>query len=163
MRTRFLAPLITAMVLGLGVLGYLGVHAALRAHHRSEFAAAEKQLKAMPLPTGVTVAGRTATGSVRFSCPPDPDRRCLHAGANARAVGTMFDRLLRASSDDCGTLPHGVGSCRIVGQIAGRAAYLIVFPHAYVTHGHIPAGAVGAFHDHLYYVGSDMILGLGNP
>jgi hypothetical protein len=107
MRTRFLAPLITAMVFGLGVLGYLGSHAAQHAHHRSEFAAAEKQLKDMPLPAGVTVAGTTDTGSVRFSCPPDPDRRCLYTGADARAVGTTFDRLLRTSSDDCGTLPHG--------------------------------------------------------
>jgi hypothetical protein len=159
MRTRFLTPLIAAIVLVVGVLGYLGV----QAHHRSVYAAAEKRLKAMPLPAGVTVAGTTAVGGVHFGCTPDPASRCLHTEAKAATVGPMFDWLLHATSDDCRTLPRGVGSCRVVGRIAGRAAYLIVFPHVYVTHGHIPAGAVGEAHDHLYSQGSDMTLGLVNP
>jgi hypothetical protein len=164
MRTRFLAPLITAMVLGLGVLGYLGVHAALKAHHHSLYAAAEKQLQAMPLPAGVTVAGSTNTGSVRFSCAPQPGRRCLHSEASVDVVGPMFDHLIHATSDDCRAWSGGIGSCRITGQIAGRPAYVLVFGHAYLTrHGHVPAGAIGELHNKLYLQGSDMIVGLVNP
>jgi hypothetical protein len=159
MRTRFLAPLITAVALVFGVFGYLGV----QAHHRSVFRAAERQLNATQLPDGVTVAGTTAVGGVHFGCTPAPDTRCLHTEATASAVGPLFDRMLHATSDDCRTLPLGIGSCRVTGVIAGRAAYLIVFPHTYVTHGHPPAGAVGVSHDHLYVRGSDMELGLVDP
>jgi hypothetical protein len=159
MRTRFLTPLVAAVVVGLAVLGYLGI----QAHRRSEYVAAEKQLKAMPLPAGVTVAGTTAVGGVHFGCTPQPASRCLHAAASAGTVGPRFDRLLHATSDDCRTLPRGIGSCRVTGRIAGHAAYLIVFPHLYVTHGKIPAGAVGVVHGHFYSRGSDMILGLVDP
>jgi hypothetical protein len=164
MRTRFLTPLIMAIVLGLGVLGYLGVHAGLRAHHRSVYAAAEKQLQAIPLPAGVAVAGTTDTGGVRFGCSPEPATRCLHSEMRASAVGPLFDHMLHATSDDCRSSDGGIGGCRVVGRIAGRPAFLQVFPHAYVTRsGHIPAGAEGHFHNHLYFRGSDMVLGLVNP